>query len=135
MKEGKENQMEAITTKNAPQALGPYSQAIKVGEYLFLSGQIPINPASNKVEAVGIKEQTRQVMDNIRSILESEELGLENIVKTTIFITDMEQFSIVNEEYGAILGSHRPARSTIEVSRLPKDVLIEIEAIATYAVR
>lgn len=127
--------MEAITTKNAPQALGPYSQAIKVGEYLFLSGQIPINPASNKVEAVGIKEQTRQVMDNIRSILESEELGLENIVKTTIFITDMEQFSIVNEEYGAILGSHRPARSTIEVSRLPKDVLIEIEAIATYAVR
>ncbi len=135
MKEGKENQMEAITTKNAPQALGPYSQAIKVGEYLFLSGQIPINPASNKVEAVGIKEQTRQVMDNIRSILESDELGLENIVKTTIFITDMEQFSIVNEEYGAILGSHRPARSTIEVSRLPKDVLIEIEAIATYAVR
>ncbi|GIN62647.1 reactive intermediate/imine deaminase [Robertmurraya siralis] len=127
--------MEAITTKNAPQALGPYSQAIKVGEYLFLSGQIPINPASNKVEAVGIKEQTRQVMDNIRSILESDELGLENIVKTTIFITDMEQFSIVNEEYGAILGSHRPARSTIEVSRLPKDVLIEIEAIATYAVR
>ncbi|MDF1507999.1 Rid family detoxifying hydrolase [Robertmurraya sp. DFI.2.37] len=127
--------MEAITTNKAPEALGPYSQAIKVGEYLFLSGQIPINPESNKVEAVGIKEQTRQVMDNIRSLLESEGLGLENIVKTTIFIINMEQFSIVNEEYGAILGSHRPARSTIEVSRLPKDVLIEIEAIATYAVR
>lgn len=119
-----------IFTEKAPKAIGPYSQAIKVGEFIFLSGQIPLDPHTNEVVSQDIVLQTRKVMENIAAILEKEGLSLEHIVKTTIFLKDMDQFSIVNEEYGKALGDHRPARSTIEVSRLPKDVLIEVEAIA-----
>ncbi len=124
--------MKVITCVGAPEAIGPYSQAIRVGDFLFLSGQIPINPATNKVETADIREQTRQVMNNIQAILENEGLEFKNIIKTTIFITNMEQFAIINDEYGTLLGEHRPARSTIEVSRLPKDVSIEIEVVASY---
>jgi 2-iminobutanoate/2-iminopropanoate deaminase len=119
-----------IFTEKAPKAIGPYSQAIKVGEFIFLSGQIPLDPHTNEVVSQDIVLQTRKVMENIAAILEKEGLSLEHIVKTTIFLKDMDQFSIVNEEYGKALGDHRPARSTIEVNRLPKDVLIEVEAIA-----
>lgn len=122
--------LKKIATDRAPQAIGPYSQGIEVGNFLFLSGQIPINPETGEVEAKDIVGQTNQVMKNIAAILESEGLTLNNIVKTTIFITDMNQFAQLNEEYARHLGEHRPARSTVEVSRLPKDVLVEIEVIA-----
>jgi 2-iminobutanoate/2-iminopropanoate deaminase len=122
--------IKAVYTEKAPQAIGPYSQAIKAGDFLFLSGQIPVNPETNKVVENDIVVQTRQVMRNIQAILEKEGLTFENIVKTTIFVKDLNMFATVNEEYGKCLGDHRPARSTVEISRLPKDVLIEIEAIA-----
>lgn len=122
--------IQPISTDKAPQAIGPYSQAIKTDNVLYLSGQIPINPETNEIISKDIAEQTGQVMKNIKAILEKENLSIEKIVKTTIFLQDLSQFNIVNEEYSKFLGDHRPARSTIEVSRLPKDVQIEIEAIA-----
>lgn len=121
--------LKAVFTEKAPKAIGPYSQAIKVQDFLFLSGQLPVNPNTDEVPA-DIREQTIQVLKNIDSILESEGLKIENIVKTTIFLKNMGDFQAVNEEYGQYFGDHRPARSTIEVSRLPKDVQIEIEVIA-----
>jgi 2-iminobutanoate/2-iminopropanoate deaminase len=123
--------VKTIYTDKAPEAIGPYSQAVEAGGFLFLSGQIPLNPETGAVEAVDIVGQTRQVMSNIQAILEKEGLTFNHIVKTTLFIKDMNQFPVINEEYGKILGEHRPARSTVEVSRLPKDVSIEIEVIAT----
>ncbi|WP_369361729.1 RidA family protein [Priestia megaterium] len=122
--------IQPISTNKAPQAIGPYSQAIKTDNVLYLSGQIPVNPETNEIISNDIAEQTGQVMKNIKAILEEEDLSIERIVKTTIFLKDLSQFTIVNEEYSKFLGNHRPARSTIEVSRLPKDVQIEIEAIA-----
>lgn len=121
---------QAIFTENAPKAIGPYSQGVKVGNLLFLSGQIPVDPDTNEVVQNDIVIQTNQVMKNIKAILEAKQLSVKNIVKTTIFLKDMNQFAVVNEEYGRHLGDHRPARSTVEVSRLPKDVLIEIEVVA-----
>ncbi|WP_342601921.1 RidA family protein [Peribacillus sp. FSL E2-0159] len=122
--------LNVIFTEKAPKAIGPYSQGIKAGGFFFLSGQIPVDPETNEVVENNIIVQTNQVMKNIKAILESEDLSVKNIVKTTIFLSDMNQFSLVNEEYGKHLGEHRPARSTVEISRLPKDVLIEIEVIA-----
>jgi 2-iminobutanoate/2-iminopropanoate deaminase len=119
-----------ISTNKAPQAIGPYSQAISVDGFLFLSGQIPIDPETGEVVENEIRIQTGQVLKNIQAILEEEGYALTDIVKTTIFINDMNNFPVVNEEYGQFIGEHRPARSTVEVSRLPKDVMIEIEAIA-----
>ncbi|MGD2432840.1 RidA family protein [Bacillus velezensis] len=121
--------LKAVFTEKAPKAIGPYSQGIKVQGFLFLSGQLPVNPNTDEVPA-DIREQTIQVLKNIESILKSEDLKIENIVKTTIFLKNLGDFHAVNEEYGKYLGDHRPARSTIEVSRLPKDVQIEIEVIA-----
>lgn len=120
-----------IFTDKAPKAIGPYSQGVMVGDLLFLSGQLPVDPITNEVVESDINTQTNQVMQNIAAILESQHLSIKNIVKTTIFLKDMEQFSVVNEQYSKHLGQHRPARSTVEVSRLPKDVLVEIEVIAT----
>lgn len=122
--------MKMISTNHAPKAIGPYSQAVKIGGFLFLSGQIPINPETNELVESDIVLQTQQVLKNIKAILNAEDLSIEQIVKTTIFVKDMNQFGTVNEEYAKFLGDHRPARSTVEVSRLPKDVLIEIETIA-----
>lgn len=122
--------LKQVHTEKAPKAIGPYSQGIAAGQFIFVSGQIPVDPETNEVVKGGIIEQTNQVMKNIRAILESEGLTLNNIVKTTIFLKNMDQFADVNEIYAKHLGEHRPARSTIEISRLPKDVLIEIEAIA-----
>lgn len=120
-----------IFTDKAPKAIGPYSQGVMVGDLLFLSGQLPVDPITNEVVESDINTQTNQVMQNIAAILESQHLSIKNIVKTTIFLKDMEQFAVVNEQYSKHLGQHRPARSTVEVSRLPKDVLVEIEVIAT----
>ncbi|KGR77604.1 RidA family protein [Ureibacillus manganicus] len=125
--------MEFITTKKAPEAIGPYSQAVKVNNMLYLSGQIPINPETGQVVENDIVLQTRQVLQNIEAILHEENLSIDQVVKTTIFIKDMAQFPIINEEYSSFFKDHKPARSTVEVSRLPKDVLIEIESIAVLS--
>lgn len=118
-----------IITKNAPKAIGPYSQGIEVGNMIYLSGQIPINTVTGDI-AIGIEKQTKQVLENIKALLESKLMGMDSVVKTTIFLSDMNNFSKVNEIYSSYFESPYPARSTVEVSRLPKDVLIEIETIA-----
>ena len=123
--------IQPIFTENAPKAIGPYSQGVKIDNFLFLSGQMPVDPETNEVVKNDILVQTNQVMMNIKAILESQQLTIKNIVKTTIFLKDISQFATVNEEYGKHLEDHLPARSTVEVSRLPKDVLIEIEVIAS----
>lgn len=118
-----------VNTEKAPKAIGPYSQAIAANGFLFVSGQIPVNPATGEV-ASSIKEQTQQSLDNIKSILAAEGKTLADVVKTTIFIKNMNDFALVNEVYGTAFAENPPARSCVEVARLPKDVLVEIEAIA-----
>ena len=120
---------EAVFTDKAPRPIGPYSQAIKAGEFLFISGQIPVDRDGKLVEG-GIKAQTRQVLENIRAILEAAGAGLDNVVKVTVYLKDMNDFSAMNEVYAEYFGSSKPARAAVEVSRLPKDVRIEVEAIA-----
>lgn len=124
---------EIIFTENAPKPIGPYSQAIKAsGELLFISGQIPIDNAGNIV-GNDITVQTRQVIANIESILKSQNLSLLNIVKTTVLLKNMNDFSEMNKVYEEFFKESKPARAAYEVARLPKDVLIEIEAIAVYS--
>lgn len=118
-----------ISTKNAPAAIGPYSQGIETEKLVFVSGQIPVNPENGEV-ASGIVEQAHQSLKNVKSILEAQGIGMDNVIKTTIFITDMNNFKDVNEVYAKYFTGSFPARSCVEVSKLPKDVLIEIEAIA-----
>jgi 2-iminobutanoate/2-iminopropanoate deaminase len=119
-----------IHSKEAPDPIGPYSQAIRANGFIFVSGQIPIDPATSAVVTGGIVEQTRQVMKNLAGILGAAGSSLENVVKTTVFLADMEDFPRFNQVYGEFLGDARPARATVQVSRLPKDVLVEVEAIA-----
>lgn len=118
-----------VATDKAPAAIGPYSQAVKAGAYLFASGQIPLRPDGSLVEG-DIIEQAHQVFHNMKGVLGSEGLSLNDVVKATVFIKDMNDFGKLNEVYGQYFGDHRPARSTVEVARLPKDVLVEIEIIA-----
>ena len=120
-----------IQTDKAPKAIGPYSQAIRAGNFLFLSGQIPLDPKTGELVKGNIGQQTQQVLENIKGILESQTLGMEDVVKATIFLKDIENFNRVNEVYCTYFPSSPPARSTVEVARLPRDVEIEIEAIAT----
>ena len=119
-----------VTTDKAPAAIGPYSQAIKTGGLLFVSGQIPVDPATGEVVAGDAAAQTRQAIKNIIAILQSQNIGLENIVKATVFLTDMNDFPIVNQVYGEYFPHAAPARSCVQVARLPKDVSVEIETIA-----
>ena len=121
---------EIIATPNAPQAIGPYSQAIKKGGLVFCSGQIPLDPATGQVVAGGIAEQTTRVLENLKAVLEAAGAGLDSVVKTTVFLKDLAEFAAMNEVYATYFGSAAPARSTVEVARLPKDVSVEIEAIA-----
>ncbi len=118
-----------IATENAPKAIGPYSQGILWNDLIFASGQIPVNPATSEIPN-GIKEQTTQVLKNIYAILESEGSSIKNVIKTTVFIKDMNDFVQMNEVYESFFQKPFPARSTVEVARLPKDVLVEIEVIA-----
>lgn len=121
--------MNTIHTNNAPEAIGPYSQAIIVGDLIYTSGQIPINPATGNVEAVGIAEQTEQACKNLKAVLEAAGSSLEKAVKTTCFLKNIGDFSQFNEVYAKYF-TNKPARSCVEVSSLPKGVLVEVEVIA-----
>jgi 2-iminobutanoate/2-iminopropanoate deaminase len=119
-----------ISTSEAPAAIGPYSQAVRSGNFLFCSGQIPLDPKSGQIVAGDIAAQTRRVLDNVGAVLKAEGLTFENIVKTTIFLTDLGDFQTVNEIYGSYFKQQPPARSTVQVSALPKGAKVEIEVIA-----
>jgi 2-iminobutanoate/2-iminopropanoate deaminase len=119
-----------IQTEKAPKAIGPYSQAIQAGNFLFLSGQIPLDPVTGELVKGDIRQQTERVLKNLNGILESQKLSMGNVAKVTLFLKDMGNFSQVNEVYATYFPSSPPARSTVEVARLPRDVDIEIEAIA-----
>ncbi|HYF62899.1 MAG TPA: RidA family protein [Herpetosiphonaceae bacterium] len=121
---------EVISTSEAPGAIGPYSQAIGIDGLVFCSGQIPLDPATGEVVPGGIEEQTRQVMENIRGVLKAAGSSFERIVKTTIFLADMNDFAKVNTIYGEYFKADPPARSTVQVARLPRDVRVEVEVIA-----
>lgn len=121
---------EKIYTKNAPDAIGPYSQAVKCGSLLFTSGQIAINPATGNVEAADIEGQTRQICENLKAVLAEAGCTFDDVIKTTCFLADMNDFAKFNEIYGGYFTS-KPARSCVEAARLPKDVLAEIELIAS----
>ena len=123
----------AIATPDAPAAIGPYSQAVRVGEMLFASGQIPIDPKTGNLVPGGVAEQTTQVMENIKAVLAKAGIDMVHVVKTTVFLKDMKDFAAMNAVYGKYLASEgvvAPARSTIQVAALPKDALVEIEVIA-----
>jgi 2-iminobutanoate/2-iminopropanoate deaminase len=119
-----------ILTEKAPQPIGPYSQAVQAGGFLFCSGQIPLDPKTGHISGSDVEGQTKRVMENIKTVLEAGDCTFESVVKTTIFLKSMTDFPKVNEVYGAYFSATPPARSTIEVARLPKDVLVEIEVIA-----
>src|SRR4030042_5381075 len=119
-----------IHTERAPKAIGPYSQAIQAGNFLFLSGQIPLDPKTGELLKGDIRKQTQQVLENIKGVLESQGLGMENVVKATLFLKDIENFNQVNEVYATYFPSSPPARSTVEVAKLPRDADMEMEAIA-----
>jgi 2-iminobutanoate/2-iminopropanoate deaminase len=121
---------EIIATERAPRAIGPYSQAVRAGNLLFASGQIPIDPSTGEFVAGGIAEQTEQVMKNLSAVLEAAGLSLGNVVKTTVFLADMDDFTAMNEVYGRFFGENPPARATVQAGRLPRDAKVEIEATA-----
>lgn len=123
--------MKVISTKKAPAAIGPYSQAIQVGNFVYTSGQIPIDPATGTFIEGGIKEQTRQSLSNVRAILEEAGLSMANVVKTTVFIADMADFADMNAVYADFFAEPYPARSAVAVKSLPKGALVEIEVVAT----
>ena len=125
--------METLHHPDAPQAIGPYAQASVAGGFVFCSGQTPLVPASMRIEADTIEEQTRQVLANLSTVLSSRSLGLADVVKTTVFLKNFADFNRMNAVYGSVFGAHRPARSTVEVSRLPLDALVEIECIAVIS--
>ena len=119
-----------VSTDKAPAAIGPYSQAVKVGNLLFTSGMIPINPATNTLVEGGIEVQAERALENVKALLEASGTSLDKVVKTVVFIKNMDDFAKVNEIYAKYFTKDFPARSCVEVARLPKDVLIEVEAIA-----
>ncbi len=123
-------QKKIISTKNAPQAIGPYSQAVQYNNLLFVSGQIPIEPKTGQIMAGSIKEQTNKVLENLKNILIASDSSLNNVLRTTIYLTNLEDYSTVNEIYTLFFSESQPARSTVQVSRLPMDAQIEIDAIA-----
>lgn len=125
--------MEFINASDAPPAAGPYSHSVKAGPFLFLSGQLPLDPDQNKVLATDIEGQTSRVFENIRLVLAASDLTTDAIVKTTVFLSDMNNFQRMNAVYEKEFAGHKPARSTVEVARLPLDVLVEIECIALHA--
>lgn len=122
--------MEIIETNKAPAAIGPYSQAIKANGLIYTSGQIPLTPEGEIVEG-DIKVQTRQVLENLKAVLEAAESGLDQVIKVTIYLENMDDFAVVNVLYAEAFGDHKPVRSTVAVKTLPKNVAVEMDAIAT----
>jgi 2-iminobutanoate/2-iminopropanoate deaminase len=120
----------AVQTDKAPKAIGPYSQAIRAGNLLFLSGQVAFEPTTGELIKGDIVQQTRRVLENMKAVLEAEKLSMADVVKTTVFMKNIENFARMNEVYASYFPSPHPARSTVEVARLPKDVEVEIEAVA-----
>jgi len=125
--------LEAIATKEAPAAIGPYSQAVRAGDLLFCSGQIPLDPATGEIVRGDVSAQTEQVMKNIAAVLAAAGAGFGDVIKSTIYLADMSDFAAVNEIYGRCFGDHKPARSTVAVSELPRAALVEIEVVAKVA--
>jgi len=119
-----------IHTSSAPSAIGPYSQAIKTGNLVFLSGCIPLDPTTTEVVPGGIEEQTAQSLSNLKAVVEASGSSLNQVAKTTVFLKNMGDFASMNKVYAEFFGEHKPARSAVEVARLPKDVLVEIECVA-----
>ena len=122
---------DVVITDRGPKPIGPYSQAIKTNGFLFLSGQVALDPKSNEFTAGDVRQQTERTLENIKGILEAAGSNLHHVVKTTVFLKDMNDFSAMNEVYGRSFTSAPPARSTVQVARLPKDALVEIEVVAT----
>ena len=121
---------ETISTENAPGAIGPYSQAVKAGNMVFCSGQIPIDPATGEFVSNDVAEQTRQVLINLSAVLKAAGTDLNNVVKTTVFLADMNDFTSMNEVYAEFFSENKPARATVQAARLPRDARVEIECIA-----
>lgn len=121
---------EIIATENAPGAIGPYSQAVKAGNMVFCSGQIPIDVSTGEFVSEDVAEQTRQVLKNLNAVLEAAGTSLNNVVKTTVFLADMNDFAAMNEVYAEFFSENKPARATVQAARLPKDARVEIECIA-----
>jgi len=124
--------LETVATDKAPKAVGPYSQAIRAGDFLFCAGQIPLDPATGILIAGGIKEQTGRVLENIKAVLASQNLGLDRVVKTTVFMTNLADFAAMNAVYAKHFPTNPPARSTVQVAALPKGAQVEIEVVAAY---
>ena len=122
---------EIISTENAPGAIGPDSQAVKAGNMIFCSGQIPINPTTGEFVSDDVAEQTEQVLQNLNAVLEAAGSSLNNVVKTTVFLADMNDFMAMNEVYARFFSENKPARATVQAARLPKDARVEIDCIAT----
>jgi 2-iminobutanoate/2-iminopropanoate deaminase len=123
---------EAVSSPDAPKAIGPYSQAVRAGELLFVSGQVPLDPATGQIVAGDIETQTRRVFDNLAAVLKAGGRSFADVVRTTVFLADMNDFTAVNDVYGTYFSAPYPARATVQVARLPKDARIEIDVIATY---
>lgn len=121
---------EIVSTEAAPGAIGPYSQAVKAGGFVFCSGQIPIDPSTGEFVAGGVAEQTEQVLKNLTEVLKAAGSSLESVVKTSVFLADMSDFSAMNEVYGRYFDSNKPARATVQAARLPRDARVEIDCIA-----
>lgn len=122
-----------IATDRAPKAIGPYSQAVRAGNLVFASGQIPIDPETGEFVPGGIAEQTEQVLRNLTAVFEAAGLGLSEVIKTTVFLADMNDFTAMNEVYGRFFAEQPPARATVQAARLPRDARVEIEAIAVMS--
>ena len=122
-----------IATDSAPRAIGPYSQGVRVGNFVFASGQIPIDPATGEFVPGGIAEQTEQVLRNLTAVFEAAGVGMHEVIKTTVFLANMDDFTAMNEVYGRFFAEEPPARATIQAARLPRDARVEIEAIAVIA--
>jgi 2-iminobutanoate/2-iminopropanoate deaminase len=121
-----------VATDKAPKAVGPYSQAVRAGEFLFCAGQIPLDPATGQLVPGGIREQTARVLENIKAVLASQGIGVEHVVKTTVFMTNLADFAAMNEVYAKSFPANPPARSTVQVAALPKGAQVEIEVVAAY---
>lgn len=122
--------LEKVSTKNAPAAVGPYSQAMKAGDFVYVSGQLPMNPETGKMVTGSIKEQTKQSLENAKAILKEAGTSLENVVKTTVFLQDMNDFADMNDVYAEFFTNHKPARAAVEVAKLPLGADVEIQMVA-----